>query len=191
MNSFPSSFFSGHCMSFSASKDSTLWSAAGMHFQSHAVFLPMQIVRISVSLINATQGRGIHRNSPMWGWSCSHMCRCIMGQQQADGRLTSPLSLYTLCCVCYKSVILSDQSKPSIGRQEEGGGVIWGAFTETLLAPPRLPWYQRGSQSASQSVSQSDRQASSFRASSTAGQRSNPETLRMCVCMCVHTCAHV
>lgn len=33
-------------------------------------------------------------------------------------------SLCTLLCVCYKSVILIDQSKPSTVRQEEGGGVI-------------------------------------------------------------------
>ena len=90
-----------------------------------------QIVRISVSLINTTQGRGIHRNSPLWGWSCSHMCRCIMGQQQADSRLCSTLlslslsfslSLsppLSLCCVGYKSVILIDQSKPPIARREE------------------------------------------------------------------------
>ncbi len=30
-------------------------------------FLHTQIVRISVSLINTTQGRGIHRNSPLCG----------------------------------------------------------------------------------------------------------------------------
>lgn len=95
--------------------------------------------------IHYTQGSCIHRNSPLCGWSCSYMCRCIMGQQRADGRLCALLPLCPLSCVCYKTVILIDQAKPSMVRQEKGGEVTGVKFNETLSAPPLLPWSQRES----------------------------------------------
>lgn len=82
-------FSSWHLMKmFLCSKD-VMWRCAllqGCTSNLSLHFVLAQIVRMSVSPINTNQGRGIHRNSPLCGWSCFYMCRCIMGQQQEDSQ---------------------------------------------------------------------------------------------------------
>lgn len=158
-------------MSFLCIQRNAVACCRGALLISRCIFF-MRRVRISASLISTTQGRGIHRNSPLWGWSCPYMCRCIMGQQQADSRRLLSLSLSTRSAVFV--IIHIDQSKPSVVRQEKRGGVSY------------IQWDSVGSSSSSiipesQSVSQSDKFIQSEIHSWAAVKSCNCGTL--CVCM--------
>lgn len=131
----------------------------------------MQIVRVWVILISTTQGRCIHRNSPLWGWSCPYMCRCIMGQQPADSQ--SPLSPHRLCCVCYNP----HRPVKLFGRL--AWEKRWGELHSVRLRRLLLFFHD-----TTVSVSQT----SSFSARSTVGQRSHPASVVLSVCTCAYVC---
>lgn len=103
------------------------------------------------------------------------MCRCIMGQQQADARLCTPLCLH---CVCNKSVILIDQSKPFDG---EAGGKEVGLRELNSMSLYQLLLFFHGTR-----VSQSDKFIQQEIHSWTADKSRNCGSLCVCMCISVH-----
>lgn len=101
------------------------------------------------------------------------MCRCIMGQQQADSQRLLSLSLYALCCVCY------NPHRPVKAFGSEAGEKRWGELHSMRLCRLLLIFHN-----TRVSVSQSVSQTSSFSARSTVGQQSNPATVVLSVCAC-------
>lgn len=110
---------------------------------------------------------------------------CVDASWDSSSRRTVSSALLSFCmlrCVRYKSVILIDQSKLWIVKQEERRWVYVSY----------IQWDSVGSSSSSmipQRVSQSVSQTSSFSVSeSTVGQQSNPGSVVLPACACAYVC---